>query len=189
MDTGDRELAVQAVGLLDGFIGDCVASVKILHDHYQHTTDNGELETLIPVHKMCLSSLVLTLYKWLEFYDKYHIIIPNSVYNECRELTKELTRRRIYDFRHSCLGRIWDKKNNRPLYNSELIERLNSIAGDDLFNFLDWISHPHRNRFPETVVSIIETLRNELAASYCIALRDTAFPEYGAERDRQLKPS
>ena len=185
MDSGNRELALQAVGLLNGFIGDCVTSVKILHEYHALMADNAEQETLLPVHKMCLSSLVLTLYKWLEFYDKYHIIIPDRLYGECRELTKDLTRRKIYDFRHTCLGHIWDKKNNRPLYNSELIERLNDIAGEDLFSFLDWISSPHRNQFPDTVVSIIETLRNELAASYSIAPREVSFQGHGTNTDPQ----
>lgn len=186
MDSGNRELAVQAVGLLNGFIGDCVISVRILHEYHRPLAGKAERETLMPVHRMCLSSLVLTLYKWLEFYDKYYIIIPDNLHNECRDLTRELTRRKIYEFRHTCLGTIWDNKNNRPLYNSELIKRLNNIAGGDLFNFLDWINNPQLNRFPETVVSIIETLRNELATGYSIAPQEVSFQGRCSDTDPRM---
>lgn len=173
MDSNNRAIAIQAVDVLNDFIGDCVASVMVLNEYVQILSGKKEQETaLIAIHKMCLSYLVITLNKWLEFYDKYHSIIPSHLHNECKELTKDLKRRQVNEFRNKCVGHIWDKKNKRPLYNSEINESLNAIIGTSLSEFLNWVNNPYGNHYPNTVVSIIETVRNELAENYSISYEE-----------------
>lgn len=169
MHSIDREFAIQAVDILNDFIGDCVVSVMVLIEYRRVLSDDEtQVTSLIAVNKMCLSYLIITLNKWLEFYDKYLNVLPNNLRQECKALTREIKRRKVVEFRNKCVGHIWDKSTKRPLYNSEINERLGNIIGDSISDFLYWINNPDGNEYPKTVVSIIEAVRDQLVKNYSI---------------------
>ncbi|MBU2875937.1 hypothetical protein [Marinobacter salexigens] len=167
MDYSKRNRAVHAIDLLNDFVGDCVASVMVLHEYRRILHgDEEQITALVAIQKMCLSYLILTLNKWLEFYDKYSAIIPDELRVECKALTKTLRQKKVNQFRNKCIGHIWDKTNQRPLHNSEINENLDIIVGDDLEGFLDWANNPKGNVYPNTFLSIVEELRNRLMKDY-----------------------
>ena len=173
MEINERELAVQAVDILNDFIGDFVTPTIILNLYNSlQTSDDDNGMGLIATHKMCISYIILTLDKWLEFYDKYHSVIPNKLKPECKQLKKEIESRKVRDFRHKCIGHIWDKKNKRPLRNSEINKKLDVIFNNSFPDFINWINSPHSNIYPNTVVSIVETVREQLVQDYSISYNE-----------------
>jgi hypothetical protein len=165
----DRQLAIDAADLLNDFIGDIVTGVMAYREYdQQHRSGRLPLNLMIPIQKMCLSHLTLTLSKWLEVHEKYHAIFPTETVAVCRELNKTIRQRGIPDFRNKCIGHIWDKKVGRPLVQSEIMARLDKIVAGDLPAFLKWLNDPKGNTYPETVVSIVEKIRDDLVAQHGI---------------------
>lgn len=169
IDVNDRERAVEAIDILNDFIGDCVASVNVFRDYWNALKDDASRQNmLVAVHRLCMSYLLVTLDKWLEFYDRYHGLIPSDLHDECKKLMKELRSRKIEDFRDTCIGHIWNKKTKRPLYSSEIDVALKQITKGDINGFLKWVNDPNNNVFPSTIVSIVETVRDRIAREHNI---------------------
>ena len=169
MINSERERAVDAVDVLNDFVGDFVAGVMVLREYSQRLKNkNSDGKALITIHKMCISYLILALCKWLEFYDKYKTIIPDENREDCKKLLKILREKNVMLFRNRIVGHIWDKTLNRPLKNSEIMEKLNIITNNNLGEFLSWINDPNNNEYPSTVVSIVETTRDGLVKKYYI---------------------
>ena len=166
MSATERNRAVEAVDILNDFIGDCVASVNVFSDYSEKFKSNNT--ALVVIYRLCMSYLLLTLDKWLEFYDRYHKLIPADLHGECKQLTKELRSRNIEDFRNTCVGHVWNKKKKRPLYNSEIDAALERITKGDIPGFLKWVNDPSNNVFPATIVSIVETLKDRLSEEHKI---------------------
>ena len=167
--SNDRQLAIDAVDILNDFIGDLITGVMVFRE-YREYYRKGEmsLSTMVPIQKMCFSHLVLTLAKWLEFYDHYNKILPDGSKEICRSLNKKIRGKNIRGFRNTCIGHIWDKKLNRPLMQSEIMSKLKDITGEKADDFLKWINDPPNNQYPETVVSVVEEIRDSLVQEYGI---------------------
>ena len=52
------------------------------------------------------------------------------------------------------------------MHNSEVEELLNKITLGHVGNFMKWINNSENNSYPNTVVSIVEKLRDDIAAQY-----------------------
>ncbi len=164
-----RKDAVDATDILNDFIGDLVAGVMVLIEYRAILlNDPAQKDALVAIQKMCLSHLILTLYKWLEFYEKYHSLFDGELKAECKELTKRIKSRNIDAFRNKCVGHIWDKEKKRPMYNSEIDKYLNKIMLNDIQKFLLWLNNPRGNKYPESVVSIIEKCRENIVKKHDI---------------------
>jgi hypothetical protein len=161
--------AIDAADTLNDFIGDLITGVMVLRE-YAIEQQKGRVipQQMIAIQKMCLSHLVLTLCKFLEFWEHYHDLVPNEHHNECKALVKNLTKKKVKEFRNKCVGHFWDTGKQRPLVHSEIVTRLEVMIGNDLSNFLNWINNPKNNTYPSTVVSIVETVRDALLVGYSI---------------------
>jgi hypothetical protein len=118
---------------------------------------------------MCISHLVLTLTKWLEFYDRFRRVIPSDCLVACRSLRNDLRARGVTDFRNKCVGHIWDKALDRPLTDREVDAYLDRITRGEFSAFLKWLNDPARNTFPSTVVSVVEQTRNRIMEEFHIS--------------------
>jgi len=169
----NRERATDAADLLNDFIGDLVTGVMAFHEYYQqYQAGKIPWNMMIPIQKMCLSHLVLTLAKWLEVHAKYHDIFPSETAQVCRDLSKDIRRRGIPEFRNKCVGHIWDKDSGKPLVQSEIMDRLGRLTDGNLGNFLAWLNRPEGNTYPNTVVGIVEKIRDDLVSEYGLSPRD-----------------
>ncbi len=165
----DRQKAIDAVDILNDFIGDLITGVMVLRVYIgEDKAGRMIIKQMVSLQKMCLSYIVLTLAKWLEFYDKYQSFIPNEHRNEVRVLNKRLKDMRIKEFRNKCIGHIWDNDYKRPLMHSEIMKRLNVIIENNLEEFLRWVNDPQNNVYPNTIISIVESIRDSVISKYRI---------------------
>src|ERR1700731_2809347 len=79
---------------------------------------------MVTVQKICLSHLVLGLYKFHEFYRRFRAVIPPEYRDKCKGLVREIEQKGVIDFRKKYVAHIWDKDNQRPLVHPEIMDRL-----------------------------------------------------------------
>ena len=170
MCQSDRATAVHAVDTLNDFVGDFVSGVMLLREYdVQYRVGKAPLPLMVTVQKICLSHLVLSLAKFVEFYKRFRQIIPSEHRDVVKGLVRSINQKGVVEFRNKCVGHIWDTEEGRPLVHSEIMARLGRMTGNDFDGFLKWINDPKGNTYPATVVSIVETVRGTLMAQYSIA--------------------
>jgi hypothetical protein len=168
----NRARAVHAAGVLNDFIGDLVGGVRVFLDYDSlYRGQRIPLETMVSVQRITLSHLVLTLAKFVEFYDRFKTIVPAQHQDACKELARSIRSRGIVEFRDKIVGHLWDEKARRPLLHSEIMERLQSMTNGPLLEFLAWITDA-RNQYPKTVVSVVETVRDTIAVEYSLTRKE-----------------
>lgn len=165
-----KQRAVEAFVILDEFIGDLVVGTRTI-ELYASSELSSVMTTdyMVATTRLCVFHIIITLAKWIEFYDKYNSIIPKDVRNECLDLRKELLRRGVRDFRNKVVGHIWDNSNNRPLTLQEALSYLNKIYDNNYKGFLLWVNNPEENTYPETVVGITEHVRKRIQQDFNIS--------------------
>lgn len=170
MSGSDRAAAVHAVDTLNDFVGDFVSGVMLLREYdAQYRAGKATLPLMVTVQKICLSHLVLNLVKFVEFYERFHQIVPSEHRDVVKGLVRCINQKGIIDFRNKCVGHIWDTDQGRPLLHSEIMVRLERMTENDLGGFLKWVNDPKGNTYPATVVSIVETVRDALMVHHSIA--------------------
>ncbi len=168
MPTSPRDDAVHAVDTLNDFVGDFVSGVMLFRE-WETQFKGGHVPKILMVNvqKICLSHLVLGLCKFVEFYERFHKIIPSEHRKTCKGLVREIKQKGVIAFRNKCVGHIWDNDLDRPLIHSEIMARINLLMGNNISEFLDWINNPKGNTL-HTVVGIVETVRDIVMTQYTI---------------------
>jgi hypothetical protein len=158
-----KQKAVEAFRVLNEFLGDLVVGIRSL-ELFESPAIAGRVSsgTLTSMRRMCLSHVLLTLSKFVEFYRYYRRQIPADCLAVCKNLQKELVGRGVVEFRNKRLGHIWDSDKNRPLTSQETDAYIDSIIAGDQAAFLKWVNNPHGNRFPATIVGIVEKTRDRI---------------------------
>lgn len=123
-----RPKAIEAVRILNDFVGDLVAGTRSM-EVFESPGFSSKIgaNTQLILRRMCLSHLVVTLSKWAELYDSYKAVIPSETRAACLKLRKEIDARGIRDFRNTVVGHIWDSELKRPLMRSEVDTRLAKV--------------------------------------------------------------
>jgi hypothetical protein len=173
MCTTDKTRATNAVDLLNDFVGDFVTgTMSLARFHAEHNSGSITAEQLAGINKMCLSHLILGLTKWAEFYDKFHDLIPSEFKDTAKTIKKTIENRKVIEFRHKCVGHIWDKDTNRPLVNSEIMTRLETITNNDIKGFLRWLNNPDTTEYPKSVAGVCESIRDKIALEHGVMPSD-----------------
>jgi hypothetical protein len=169
-----RERAVEAVRILNQFIGDFTVGTRGL-EIYEWPSIAAQVSPRIRegLNRMAISYLVISLAKLEEFYRRYRAILPDDVVDACRSLHHKVIDRGIVDFRNKVVGHIVDDDTNRPLTYSEIDQRLDRVLNGSLDDFLLWINNPAENTFPNSVVAITEHVRDRLQHQYRIGAEET----------------
>lgn len=94
------------------------------------------------IRRLCLTHLVIALAKWSELYKRYKEVIPQNVSKEAKELSKGIDKRGVIAFRNKVAGHIWDNQAKRALTVQEVEERLSTVLGGNIDDFLLWINNP-----------------------------------------------
>ena len=126
----ERIYIVYAVKLLSGFVVDLATAA----DTWRKTSEIAQGKPslgAIAYTRMSLSHLVLNLAKLVEFYDRFHQVLPVETRDQWRSIRKEVQRRGVVAFRNSVIGHIWDRERDRPLLDAEIDQCINEIANDD----------------------------------------------------------
>ena len=167
MTDTDRNTILDAINILNDLVNDLIAGTMVF-DRYQSKFISGEFSQpgIVSVQKMCVSHLILGLNKLCEFWDIYHHLVPVELKPEIKFLVTKLQKRGIKKIRNSVVAHVRDRKLQRALTQSEVIEHLNRISDNDPSSFLLWLNNPNNNDYPKTVVSIVMTLRDHLRESH-----------------------
>ncbi len=165
-----RKRAIEACQILNGFVGDLVAATRMFEIivHFQWTAQPTSNAGLL-IMKMADSYLILALAKWLEFYDHYKGLIPDTHLTYCKRLRAELNRRGIMDFRNKVVGHIWSKDGDRPLSAEEIGLLDKKITDGDHSKFLKWVNDPINNVLGNTVVGTCESVLNKIKNDWAIS--------------------
>jgi len=106
-DHSDRDRAVDAVAILNGFVGDLVAGTNILVDYAErHQAGTFPFELMIAVSNLCLSHLILAVAKFEEFWRRYNDLVPKEHHGACKSIMKFSQDRKITNFRNRYVGHI-----------------------------------------------------------------------------------
>nr|MBI3614636.1 hypothetical protein [Nitrospirota bacterium] len=106
---------------------------------------------------------------WIEFYDRYHVLIPPDMRPTCKQLRNELDTRGVREFRNKVVGHIWSKSHRRPLLPSEIEELDRKITKGDASAFLTWINDPNNNRLGMTIVGTSEAVRDAIRSKWALS--------------------
>ena len=125
----------------------------------------------IGINRICVFHVILTLAKWIEFYDRYAVVLPADVREAAKQLRQEVERRGIRRFRNNVVGHIWDDEQKRALTNTEVEHRLAAITGGDVAIFMEWVNNGHANP-PDAPVSVIERVKTRLLEEYKLSYEE-----------------
>jgi len=177
MNAKDKQKAIEAVDLLNDFVGDLKIAVSA-YNHYKNISIpiNRTTYDWIFSRRMYLSYIVITLFKIIEVYDRYKAVVPDKSTEIFKKLFKEINSRKVREFRNKCIGHIWDKGKNKPLTRKELEPYLIQIHKGDEDSFIKWISDPP-NTSLNTVVGIVGYIRNSMITTYQLSHHEIFSPD------------
>jgi hypothetical protein len=165
----NRDTAVDAVDVLNDLLADLVAGTNIFIEYRQRLKSGTfQLGQMVAVQKMCLSHLALAFCKLLEFWEHYQRVVPDIHRGDLKRLNTEIRKRGAKNFRNKVAGHIWDKKLQRPLRHSEIMAQLEGFIGKRADDFLCWVNNPNDNSYPNSIVSVVETIRDAIANEHAI---------------------
>ena len=162
-----KENAIAAYGVLDYIGRDLIAASEAFR-HFQSPEIRTSLSQHSPAYlnRLCLNHIFIALSRWQEFYKKFARYIPKSKRASAKKLNADLERRGLRTFRNGFLAHIWCKKYDRPLTGSEISDAVHKVAGGDFSRFVNWIHDYHAPEGAETVVRIVERLRDSFFDEY-----------------------
>jgi len=181
MEADSKTRAAEAFRILNEFIGDLVSSTSNLELLDTALFQQADIEVKRAYFRMCISYLMISLSKWCEFYEKYHSVIPRDVRIPAQKLKIAIEQRGIIKFRNKVVGHIWDKELKRPLTIAEVQTRLIKIYGDSPEKFVLWINDSQKNTDHNTVVGIVEYVRDRIRQEFDLSENDIFPPELIAE--------
>ncbi len=164
-----KSKAIEAYKILNDILGDLVIGSNTV-DHLFHPLLSSKMDEpyKVGVTRLCVFHLIITLNKYIEFYQHYKDVIPKETVESCKELMKILKDRQIQKFRNKVAGHIWDKDKKAPITAQDHDTYLQKIYDGNFDAFLLWINNPDSNVFPKTIVSIIEATKKKIAENYAI---------------------
>jgi hypothetical protein len=187
-----RDRAIEAFWILNDFVGDLIGATRAVEYFDTPKFKAGASDQVLRIYnKMADSFLFVTLAKWIEFYDRYHVVIPSDLRNICERLRNELDKRGVREFRNKVVGHIWSKKHGRPLLPNEIEELDRKIIKGDAKEFLRWVNDPKNNRLGATIVGTSEAVRDVIRKKWSLSEQEllshskVAVPNHTVDPDRK----
>ena len=135
--TPTRAEAVDAVTVLDRITGELLSGVNALRWFRAHRIDQAQIATLLEV--VCVTQLVLAGCKFVEFYDHFHAVLTSDERTRAKSLLKEISERRLVDYRNTFVGHAWDRERRRILVDSEARAMMDRVTKGDPDATLEWV--------------------------------------------------
>ncbi|WNM61202.1 hypothetical protein [Candidatus Nitrospira neomarina] len=165
-----RERAIEAFWILNDIGGDLIGATRAFEYFETPNFKGGATDRVLRIfNRMADSFLFVTLAKWIEFYDRYHVLIPPDARPICESLRNELDKRGVREFRNTVIGHIWSKKHSRPLLPNEIEILARKITKGDSKEFLKWINDPNNNQLGETIVGTTEFVRDAIKRKWSLS--------------------
>ena len=165
-----RNSIVDSVYVLNDIVDALVAGTMVF-DGYQSKYSAGEFSQagIVAVQKMCVSHIVLALCRLIEFWENFNRLVPDDLKLEVKAVVSKLQRADLMKYRNTVVAHIQDKKLGRARTQLEAMEHLNRISDNNPEAFLSWLNNPNDNAYPKSVVSIVETLRDQICEEYGVS--------------------
>ena len=158
-----RDRIVDAIDVLNDLVGDLGTGTNVLRDyHAQAAAGKMPADILSGVQRLCVSHIVLGCCKFIEFYERFHDVVPEEHRPVAKRLLKELNARGMVEFRNTVAGHIRHNQLGRPLRNSEITGLLQEMMRGSVEGFLSWVNELQSGARNETVTAVIESLRDAL---------------------------
>lgn len=165
-----RERAIEAFWILNDIGGDLIGATRAFEYFETLNFRGGATDQVTRIlNRMADSFLFVTLAKWIEFYDCYHVLIPPDARPICKSLRNELDKRGLREFRNTVVGHIWNKKHRRPPLQNEIENLDRKINKGDPREFLKWINDPNNNQLGETIVGTSEFVRDAIKKKWSLS--------------------
>jgi len=165
-----RQRALEAYEILNELIGDLVVTTNVFKDyHYPAFVPVMTSSYQAAITRLCVYHIVMSLAKFIEFYQKYKSVIPEDVRANCTALQEDIQNRGVREFRNKVVGHIWDKNTKRPLTYSDTLTYLDRIYCGNFDKFLLWVNNPYGNKYPETVVGTVQYIRDRIQQEFNIS--------------------
>ena len=176
MTASDRTTILDAVNILNDLFHGLVAGTMVF-EHYRTRFANGEFsnEGIVSVQKMCISHLVLSLCKLSEFWESFHSIVPDEFRPELKKLVSKIDRLGVKEYRNTIVAHVKDRKLGRARTQLESIDILNQISENNPQRFLRWLNDPNNHDYPDTVVSVVTRLRDNLLELHQVTAEEALF--------------
>jgi len=131
-----------------------------IRHHFQTTSEFKKLPNFQSDHakkvhwplieQHLLVSLSVTLFKVIEFYEKYQSYLPNTAKETLKEMYIELLQRGVRDFRHQFCGHIQNQKTKSIITDAQLTEHFRKFSNGQNFEEIgQWLWNMHDNN-PKT---------------------------------------
>ena len=166
----DRDSILDAIYVLNDIFDALVAGTMVF-ENYQSKHSTGKLSKagIVAVQKMCVSHIVLGLSRLVEFWENYHHLVPEELRPEVKALVAKIQRKELMRYRNTVVAHIRDKKLGRVRTQLEAVELLNQISDNNPQAFLSWLNNPSDHAYPNSVVSIVERLRDEIRDAHSVS--------------------
>lgn len=165
----NRRKILDAIYILND-LSDGLAAGTMVFEHYQTRFGRGQFskEGIVSVQKMCVSHLILALYKLCEFWESFHDVVPSEFHSEVKKLVTKINRLNVKDYRNAVIAHLKDKKLGRVQTQLESMAVLNRISANNPRGFLGWLNNPKNNQYPKTVISVVILVRDALREKHQI---------------------
>jgi hypothetical protein len=158
------------------YIGTDLVAASEAFRHFQAAQIRAALSQHSPasLNRLCLNHIFIALCRWQEFYERFARYIPEHEREAARNLTAELEKRPLRTFRNEFLAHVWSRRFDRPLTEAEIVSVAHEVAGGEFGPFVDWIHHYHAPLGAETVVRLIERIRDSFRKAYKLSDEEIA---------------
>src|SRR5262245_17536831 len=125
----NRTTVLDAIYILNDIFDGLVAGTMVF-DHYQAQFERGQFskEGIVSVQKMCVSHLILALYKLCEFWKEFHHVVPGELHPQVKDLVSKINHLDVEDYRNTVVAHVKDRKLGRARTQLESMEVLNRIS-------------------------------------------------------------
>ncbi len=142
----DRKM-LEAYRLANDLFLDLITGTRA-YNIFQKLVSQSSPDEIVQVglRRFCLSYVILSLCKWIEYYDRYKTFIPSDIQEQAKKLRNEIDGKRIREFRNKMVGHIWDKDTQRPITRQDTEAMLQAIVGPgDIDGFMRGVNNPNDN--------------------------------------------
>ncbi len=128
--------------LLIDIIGDLLAPNQVFVERGDGEIANNEL--YMPINRMCLTQIIISLCKFDEIYRHYHSefnLLPHDLLTKVKGIKQEIEKRNVYSFRSTYIGHAFKKESGKqsPMTADEIEKGFNKVLSNDQVAFHDWI--------------------------------------------------
>jgi hypothetical protein len=153
-DTSIRDERIDACVVANQLWYDILGADGILQHFDQYAREHLKAlagEHRVAVQRIVFFSIVQTLCRFVEFYDRYQRVLPNDCRARLKEFVAGIKGRPVWTLRSKVIAHLLDRGSGRPLRPAEVDALSQEVLGGDSEAFLRRIRNPRDAKSCETL--------------------------------------